>query len=132
MVGLPGSALAIVGSAALVLALGPLACGAPVPPPAPPGRMPPPRAEAVPLISPARYLVPDAAWIERASDGLDRVVVNGRRMEVRGAETVRLGPADPEVLGGAVAPPWAGSGPSRYVFWKGRELYGAETFDGAL
>src|SRR5690348_10715477 len=96
------------------LSLGPFialtlaSCGtaAPTAPPAPaPAR---PRAEAVPLVHPARYLVPDASWIERTPEGLDRVVMNGRRMELRGVETVQLAPADPEVSGGAVAPAWVG------------------------
>src|SRR5689334_9657019 len=117
--------------AALLLAVTALSCG----PGAPPSSAPPPprpRAEAVPLLRPARYLVPDAAWIERTPEGIDRVVINGRRMEVRGVETTRLGPAEPEVSGGAMAPSWLGSGPCRYVFWKGKELSCAESFTGEL
>lgn len=120
----------------LLLAVAALSCSASGPPPSPLPSPPRPAGDLVPLLRPARYLVPDAAWVERvggANEGaIDRVVVNGRRMEVRGAETARLGPAEPEVYAGAVAPPWAGSGPSRYVFWKSRELYGAETFTGEL
>jgi hypothetical protein len=119
--------------AALLLVPAVVSCGAdPAPPSAPPSAPPPTRIEAIPLVYPVRYLVPDASWIERTPDGLDRVVANGRRMEVRGVETVRLGPAEPEVYGGAVAPPWAGAGPSRYVFWSGRDLYGTESFTGEL
>jgi hypothetical protein len=81
---------------------------------------------------PARYLVPGASRVERTEDGVDHVVIDGRRMELRGVELVALGPAEPELSGGGVAPPWAGEGPSRYVFWKGRELYGAATFAGPL
>jgi hypothetical protein len=86
----------------------------------------------LPLVRPSRYLASDATWIERAEGGIDRVVVNGRRMEVRGAEIVRLGPLGPELRGGAAAPAWADSGPTRYVFWSGREVFGAERWDGEL
>lgn len=85
---------------------------------------------AAPL--PARYLVPGASRVERTDDGVDRVVIDGRRMELRGVELVRVAPAEPELSGGGVAPRWAGEGPSRYVFWKGRELYGAASFAGPL
>src|SRR5262245_59569422 len=116
----------------LIPALAALSCVA-GPPPSPPSPPPPqPRAEAVPLVHPARYLVPDAAWVERTADGVDRVVINGRRLEVRGVETTRLGPPEPEISGGALAPAWVGSGPCRYVFWKGRELFCSETFTGEL
>src|SRR5262249_44507017 len=113
--------------AALLLAVTALSCGADAPlsiAPSPPRQ----KAEAVPRLRPARYLAPDAAWIERTREGVDRVVMNGRRMEVRGVETTRLGPAEPEVTGGAMAPSWVGSGPCRYVFWKGKDLFCAESF----
>src|SRR4051812_36365463 len=103
-----GATIALVTSA--------ISCGAgapPSPPPPPPERPPSP---AVPLVHPARYLVPDAAWVERTSDRTDRVVINGRRMEIRGVETLHLGPPEPEIAGGAAAPPWLGEGPCRYVF----------------
>jgi hypothetical protein len=111
-----------------------VSCGgaAPAPVPAPaPAFAPAPLGE-IPIIHPARYLVPDAAWIERTAEGLDRVVVSGRRLEIRNVETIHLAPADPEIAGGAMAPSWIAKGPSRYVFWKNRELYGAETFTGEL
>jgi hypothetical protein len=116
----------------LLLAVAALSCSASGSPPSPLPSPPRPQGDLVPLVRPARYLVPDAAWVERTDGALDRVVANGRRMEVRGVETVRLGPAEPEVFAGAMAPSWAGSGPSRYVFWKSRELYGAESFTGEL
>ncbi len=79
-----------------------------------------------------RWLVPDGDFIERTPDGLDRVVAGGRRLELRGLEVVAAAPRSPDVQGGAVAPPWAGEGPQRYVFWKGRALHGAATFTGEL
>lgn len=91
-----------------------------------------PRASGVPVIGPARYTVPTpVSWVERTPEGVDRLVVNGRRMEVRGRETVALGPEEPEVEAGFAAPAWAPA-PLRYVFWKDKELYGAQTFRGEL
>lgn len=122
-------------AAAGVLGLLP-ACGSgPAQAPAAPPPRGPLGAELVaglPLVRPSRYLVPEAIWVERGEGGLDRVVVNGRRMEVRGAEIVRLGPLGPELRGGAAAPTWTASGPTRYVFWSGRDLFGAERWDGEL
>ncbi len=89
-------------------------------------------ATAAPRARPARWLVPDGEFVERTLDGLDHVVAGGRRLVLRGESAVELAPAYPEVQGGAVAPPWAGTGPQRYVFWKGRALYGAASFTGEL
>ncbi|MEP7119664.1 MAG: hypothetical protein ABJE95_02095 [Byssovorax sp.] len=80
----------------------------------------------------ARWLVPDGDFVEHTPEGLDRVVAGGRRLELRGLDVVTIGPRSPEIESGAVAPPWAGEGPQRYVFWKGRVLYGAATFTGEL
>lgn len=80
----------------------------------------------------ARWLVPDGDFVERAPEGLDRIVADGRRLEVRGLDVVTAATSSPEVQSGAVAPPWTGEGPQRYVFWKGRTLYGAATFTGEL
>ncbi len=119
-------------STSLLLAALLLSCGgAPVAPPAP-AELPSPAGASATRGEAARYLVPGAHRIERSDDGVDRVVIDGRRMELRGAELLRLGSAEPELQGGGVAPAWAGEGPNRYVFWRGRELYGAATFDGAL
>lgn len=120
--------LARIGAA---LAASACACVQAAPPPVEPAAAPR-AAEAVPVITPARYLVADSTWIERADGGLDRAIANGRRVEVRGQEIAWIGPAEPEIEGGAAAPPWAPRGPSRYVFWKGKELWGAETFTGEL
>ena len=88
-------------------------------------------ASAVPA-RPARWLVPEGDFVERTEDGLDHVVAGGRRLALRGLAVVESAPRSPEVQGGAVAPPWAGAGPQRYVFWKGRTLYGAASFTGEL
>jgi hypothetical protein len=110
-----------------VLALAACSAGASVQAPPSAAVSPPaPAAAAAP-----RYVVFDAAWIERAGD-VDRVVVNGRRLELRGMEIARLGPAEPEIEGGARVPPWSPAGSAPYRFWSGRELHAAETFDGAL
>lgn len=102
-------------------------------PPAIPGdlapRMP---ARAAPRAPAARWLVPDGDFVERTPEGLDRVVAGGHRLELRGLDVVTTAAPAPEVQSGAVAPPWAGEGPQRYVFWKGRTLYGAATFTGEL
>ncbi|MEO7328362.1 MAG: hypothetical protein ABI193_07280, partial [Minicystis sp.] len=111
-----------------------LSCGVSAPVASPsPSVVPSTAARASPASSQgARYLAPGAHRIERSEEGLDRVVIEGQRLELRGVELHRLGPLEPELSGGGVAPRWAGAGPNRYVFWKGRELYGAATFDGAL
>lgn len=87
------------------------------------------RSAGVPSLLPARYLVAESSWIERTEDGLERVIVNGRRMELSGPSMVNLGPAGPLVDRGARAPAWLGT---RYVFWKGKLLYMADTFFGPL
>src|SRR5260221_4199548 len=69
--------------------------------------------------------------VERGEGGIDRAVVNGRRFELRGAEIAGAGPAEQELDGGARTPPWA-AGFARYVFWKGKQLWGAESFLGPL
>ena len=91
-----------------------------------------PAAPPAPPTVPPRYIVLAPTWIERTGDGVDRVIVNGRRMELRGLEIARLGPAQPEVDGGARAPSWSPAGAAPYRFWKGRELYAADSFDGEL
>lgn len=111
-----------------LLALVP-ACGAA--PPSPALARSPPVAEAAAL-GPPRYLVVDPTWIERTGEGLDRVLVNGRRAELRGAEIAALGPAEPEIDGGARAPAWSPGGAARYVFWRGKQLWSSESFLGAL
>ena len=118
-------------AAALLSGLAATACSAASPSaPVDPAR---PAAPAVATpAGPARWLVPDGSFVERTSDGLDLVVVGGRRFALRGLAVVESAPRLPEVQGGAVAPPWAGAGPQRYVFWKGRALYGAASFTGEL
>jgi hypothetical protein len=118
-------------ASAVALACAALGCGAgaPAPLPAPAER---PSAAPEPPRARARYLILGSTWIERTGEGLDRVVAGGRRMELDGLEPVSLGPAEPEVEGGARAPAWTPPGPSRYVFWRGKQLYAAETFAGAL
>ncbi|HZF54375.1 MAG TPA: hypothetical protein VE093_37270 [Polyangiaceae bacterium] len=83
----------------------------------------------------ARYLVPDsAAWVERTPEGLDRIVANGCRIEARGAAIERIVEGEPEVEGGYAMPAWtappatSGGRVLRYLFWKDKELYGAESF----
>ncbi len=89
------------------------------------------------VLSPARYLAAEPVVVERREDGIEHALLSGRRLALRGPEIVEVGPAEPEVDGGGRAPPWstgaAGSAaPARYVFWKGRRLWGAETFLGPL
>ncbi len=116
-------------AAALLTALA-AACSAASPSvPVEPAR---PAAPAAAPAGPARWLVPDGSFVEHTADGLDLVVVGGRRLALRGLAVVESAPRLPEVQGGAVAPPWAGAGPQRYVFWKGRALYGAASFTGEL
>jgi hypothetical protein len=126
-----GALLASLAAALLV------ACGGPPRSDAPPSDRLTGGARASGLArGPARYLVPSsAAWIERTGDGLDRVVANGCRIEARGASIERVAEGDPEVEGGFPMPAWtlppsAGSPakPLRYVFWKDKELFGAESF----
>ena len=117
--------------AASIPALLAAACSA-SPPSIPGHRALPAPAVAAPRARPARWLAPDAELVERTPDGLDHVVAGGRRLALRGLEVVEAAPASPEVQGGAVAPPWAGAGPQRYVFWRGRALYGAASFSGEL
>jgi hypothetical protein len=117
-------------AAALLSGLAATACSA-APPSAPVEPARPPAPAAAPT-GPARWLVPDGSFVERTADGLDLVVVGGRRLALRGLAVVESAPRLPEVQGGAVAPPWAGAGPQRYVFWKGRALYGAASFTGEL
>jgi len=117
--------------AASLPALVAVACSAS--PPAIPGdRARPAPPQAAPRAPSARWLVPDGDFLERTPDGLDHVVAGGRRLVLRDGGVVELAPASPEVQGGAVAPPWTGPGPQRYVFWKGRALYGAASFTGEL
>lgn len=117
--------------AALLPGLAALACSAAPPAiPADPALPVPPRA--APWLGPARWLVPAGDFVERTLDGLDHVVAGGRRLALRDLVVVESAPRSPEVQGGAVAPAWAGAGPSRYVFWKGRALYGAANFTGDL
>ena len=123
-------------AAALVLALsGAVSACAGAPAPLPPPLAPPPDAagaEAVPPLPPARYLVLDPSVIEATADGLSQVVAGGRRLALRGREIAVVGPAEPEVEGGARAPSWAPGSAARYVFWKGEQLFGADGFFGAL
>ncbi|APR80625.1 Hypothetical protein A7982_05972 [Minicystis rosea] len=79
-----------------------------------------------------RWLAIEHAWIERGDDGRDHVVAGGRRLGLEGMTIAEVGPAAPEVDGGARMPSWAPAGPVRYVFWKGNKLYGAATFIGEL
>ncbi len=124
----PSAIAPFVGSALAALAC---ACGAP--PLAEPPRAEPPRpAPAQTTLFPARWLVPDGSWIERSQDGLDRVISNGRRLELDGLAVKSAAAVEPDVEGGAAAPPWAASGPHRYVFWKGRDLYSSPSFTGPL
>ena len=99
----------------------------------PPGSSPAPApsAAAAPH-TPARYLVTSPSVVEHTDDGLDRVVVSGQRLELRGLEIANAGPAEPTVDGGARAPAWAAGTAARSVFWKDRQLFGAETFLGPL
>src|SRR4051812_37066386 len=102
-----------------VLALAACSAGAPAPVTAPPpaSRAAPPAPVTALVTAPPRYLVFARWWIERAGD-VDRVIVNGGRMEVRGMEITRLGPAEPELDGGARTPPWSPAGAAPYRFWK--------------
>jgi hypothetical protein len=111
-------------AAVLALAAG---CGA-APREAPP---PAPEAAPAPAVRAPRYVVLDPSWIERDEDGLDRVVAGGRRLSLAGTTIARLGPATPEIDDGARMPSWA-AGRARYVFWKGKQLYGAAAWDGDL
>lgn len=106
------------------------ACGAGAPS-LPPPPLPVTTSAAAPLLQPARFLVVSPTSIDRTDDGLDRVIAEGRRMELWGLEPVALAPGDPEVDGGARAPTWT-TGPWRYLFYRGRRVYVAKTFTGEL
>ncbi len=116
---------------ALVLGLAGVSSCAGAPPPL---RAPadPVGAEPAPKALPARYLVLDPRRIEHTEGGLSQVIAGGVRLLVRDHAIVEVGPADPEVDGGARAPSWAPGTAARYVFWKGRQLFGADGFFGAL
>src|SRR6185436_17908917 len=60
------------------------------------------------------------------------VVAGSRRVDVRGTEIVRAFADGPEIEGGARVPTWAPPGAPRYLFWKGKQLFGADRFDGEL
>jgi hypothetical protein len=118
---------------ASVAALAHLGCSTAAPPP--PAPAPAPKsADNVTVLSPARYVVTESAWIERTEAGIDRVVANGRRVELDGLELKDTAPKEPEVMGGAAAPSWTvkGDAPQRYVFWNRRDVYVASTFLGPL
>lgn len=120
----------------ILAAVGISSCGAPPQrDPAPNALRPEATRPAIP--NTARYLVPDsAAWVERTHDGLDRIIANGCRIEARGASIERVVEGEPEIEGGYAMPPWttaipAGSASNRairYLFWKDKDLFGAESF----
>ncbi|WP_437720694.1 hypothetical protein [Sorangium sp. So ce861] len=113
------------------------ACGAAEPALAPPGAPEPPRrAPAVVALGPARYVAQAAqGLVERVvvdGEEIDRAVVSGQRVALRGLERIEpLGAGGPELAGGAAFPAWAQAGP-RYVFWSGGDIYTATTFAGEL
>jgi hypothetical protein len=118
--------------AALILVCAALSsCSAAPPRPSPPAPAPAPSGAPAAAV-PVRYLVTSSSTLEHTDEGLDRVVVSGRRLELRGIEIATVGPAEPEVDGGARAPSWAAGSAARYVFWKDKQLWGAETFMGPL
>jgi len=95
------------------------------------GAPPPPKEAGIRPFGPSRYVEQSSRWIERAASGLDHVILNGRRTELKGTKVVRSAVGEPDVDSGAVMPPWV-KGPARYVFWKGRDVYAAATFLGDL
>ena len=97
--------------------------------PAPPPRPPAAPSPAPSPFGPARYLAVHTTWIEQTPDGVDRVIADGRRMEVRRFAILHTSDPAPEVDGGARSPAWT---KTRYLFWKGKQLYSAQTFLGDL
>ncbi len=85
-------------------------------------------AETSPL---ARWIAPSAVPID-ATDGVARVIVDGRRLDVRGFEIVGAAAPLPELDGGAKLPAWAARSDLGFVFWRRDAIYGAPTFDGPL
>jgi hypothetical protein len=79
---------------------------------------------------PARWLVQRPAVVERSGDRV-RAVAGGRRLELEGEKIMVAGPDAPGVADGARAPAWV-KGSAPYVFWKGADLYAADTFMGPL
>lgn len=103
--------------------------------PSPPER--PKDRIVTPILTPPRYVVPDgASWVEQTSDGIDRVLINGARVESRGITIERVSEAEPEVAAGIPVPAWAsppsGAAGARYLFWNNKDLYGAPSFMGEL
>ncbi|MBK8254006.1 MAG: hypothetical protein IPK82_15250 [Polyangiaceae bacterium] len=80
---------------------------------------------------PAQYLQSSYHWVERTEAGLDHVLNNGRRTEIKGLKTVRTVPTDDEINGAEAMPSWV-KGPARYVFWKDRDVFVSATFMGDL
>ncbi|WP_437669667.1 hypothetical protein [Sorangium sp. So ce131] len=123
------------------------ACGAAEPAP-PPRGAPEPAGAAPPFVAqgPARYVAPpEQGLVERVAadgggQGVDRVVLDGRRLELYGLERMEpVGSGGPELTGGAAFPSWsgaragAGAPPAaRYLFWSGSDVYAAESFSGEL
>jgi hypothetical protein len=133
----PASALARValvagvGLAAGLLALAAVGCKTDASLAAKHAVAPPPKEFGLRPFGPARYVEQSSRWVERAEGSVDRVILNGRRAEIQGTKILRNAPAEPEVDGAVVMPSWV-KGPARYLFWDGKQLYGAATFLGDL
>lgn len=126
-----------------VAALAALGCGCGQAPRAPrpvPAALPRVAEPAAPIGAPgpARYAAePQQGWMEDLPDGGHRVVVHQRRAELRGLAFTPVGPPEPAVEAGARAPAWAAQArPAQpraaYVFWRDREVFVTDRFDGAL
>ncbi len=96
-----------------------------------PSAKPAPRT-SVPVLSPPRYrMAPFGRWIERSADGTDRVITGGSRMEIRETQVLHATSEEEALENGAALPPWSPS-TYRYLFWRDRDLFAAQTFSGPL
>lgn len=89
-------------------------------------------ARSVPILSPPRYqMAPIGRWIERGPDGIDRLISGGSRIEVRETQVIHTTDDDSDIENGTAVPAFCPS-TTRYLFWKGRDLFGAQSFTGPL
>jgi hypothetical protein len=87
-----------------------------------------------PALGPARYAVPWPAGFLERTGGVDRLLLDGRRVEARGTDVLAVVTGDPELNNGWPLPAWAATPNAavRYAFWHDSSLFGAADFKAVL
>src|SRR3954465_2456074 len=65
---------------------------------------PPPKDFSLRPSGPSHYLDQSSRWIERGAGGVDRAILNGRRVEIKGSKILSSAGGDPDVDSAAAMP----------------------------